>query len=151
MAAVRIAVASLAIALVVSASATAARPRCPASDSHPLAAHGSSTALVRGTPRAVLLCRYGAAPGALVGARDVTDRAVTRRIARRLDALRPLSAGATACPVDDGSEIVARFRHPASTIVIHLRGCRLVTNGRSERQAMSPPGPRLIRQLESLV
>jgi hypothetical protein len=118
----------------------------------------SKTTLVPRGASALLLCRYyglnaGARSELLAGSATVSDAATIARLAAELDTLPRLRRGIY-CPMDDESAIVAIFRYrnaPADPVQIHLKGCRLVSNGQVARTAISPTGARLIRQLEALV
>jgi hypothetical protein len=129
---------------------------CPAHDRRQLrsAVPGADKALVPGDPNQVLVCRYrglGTKPSSprafhLISHYLVADKQFVTRVARELNKLKP-NTGVQACPLDDGSAIVAFFgypRGPQDPVRIGLSGCLLVTNGHLHREATS----QLIHQLE---
>jgi hypothetical protein len=78
------------------------------------------------------------------------ERAAVTRLTGEFDELQPMRGG-FACPVDDGSEIVALLAYPhgrSVTISVNLRGCNSVTNGDVFRTAL---GTKLVAQLERLI
>lgn len=122
-------------------------PACPRHDRQPLVsrAPGASAVLVPGQPQAVLLCRYSGLQGPrarwqrLLRQRLVRQRARVGRLASELNALPPVN-GVQACPLDNGSAIVAIFRYrsgPDDPVTVRLTGCRLTTNGYVHREAGS--------------
>ena len=103
-----------------------------------------------------LLCRYhGLNPDPRRGGRLAASRAVDRRgaarLARELDALpRFPKDGFVACAEDDGSTLVAFFHYagaPDDPVVVDLRGCNAVSNGRVVRMALADAGQRLVARL----
>jgi hypothetical protein len=106
----------------------------------------------------IVLCRYSGLnahpPLALTRSVVLTAPRLVRDLVRKFDAL-PAQTGTVACPVDEGSQIVARLGYRDGHVVriaVGLTGCETVTNGSSYRTAArigTPPtlGPRLIAQL----
>jgi hypothetical protein len=153
-----VSIAVLAALAATDASARAATT-CPATAPTLTApARPGSGALAPTGATSVLLCRYhGLNPAAtahrLSGSRLVTAKAKVSRLLTELDALPPAPRGIH-CPLDDGSELTARFAyvHAAAVLVtLNLTGCRTVTNGRVSRTASGSAGSRLIEQLSALV
>jgi hypothetical protein len=137
--------------------------RCPRTDRTPYLAEGDAAkaALVPRGARGVLLCRYrGVNPspdeaGTLAISRRIRERAAVHGLARQFNSLRAVPpGGVTACPADDGFPKVVAFFHyaksPDDPVTVSLRGCRSVTNGLIVRSALSAPGFRLLRHIESL-
>jgi hypothetical protein len=109
--------------------------------------------------RRVRLCSYEPAGKhqriRLTGQTLVRRHRAIRKLTRRLNALPEPSPGATACPFDDGSKVLAlaSYRHHRHAAVeIKLRGCQTVTNGHLTRRALAAhgPGPRLLHQVQRL-
>jgi hypothetical protein len=151
------------VAVLAALAATGAPARaaaaCPATAPTLTApARPGSGALVPEGAISLLVCRYhGLNPAAtahrLSGSRLVTAKAEVSRLATELDAL-PTAPRGIHCPLDDGSELTARFAyaHAAPVLVtVGLTGCRTVTNGRISRTAGGSAGSRLIEQLSALV
>jgi hypothetical protein len=111
---------------------------------------------------AIRLCRYSGLNAhprlTLVASRLVTSAGVVRQLVGEFDRL-PRLHGVVACPMDDGSQIVALVSYPAGrrvTISVGLTGCRLVTNGSVHRSAegLGSPrtfGPQLVATLTRLL
>src|SRR5579862_4984692 len=137
------------LASVHGLAAGAATARC-ARSAPTLSASASQHELVPPGATAVLLCRYrGLNPPAtahrLVRGKVVTNTAEVKRLAAELNGL-PKAHGRIACPMDDGSELVASFTYPdaaPATVSVGLTGCRMVTNGRITRSASTAAGSRL--------
>jgi hypothetical protein len=156
--------AALALALGSPVAADVARAggaggACPA-ESGPTAVSarpGAASALVPAGAAALLLCSYRGLnpPGQshrLLAQHTLADPAEVAALSRRFDALRPPPL--VACPMDDGSEIVASFLYreaPPDPVTVGLSGCEIVANGRLTRTASLPPGPALLDQLTALV
>lgn len=110
--------------------------------------------------KVVRLCRYSRrnqrAPLTLTSSKLITSTALVGQLQRAFDALRP-QKGPIACPVDNGSRILARLRYPDRhevTISVGLAGCETVTNGNLSRIALGPTsgsGPELVARLEQLL
>ncbi len=110
----------------------------------------------------IRLCRYSglnARPRlALVSSRLLESQELIRQLLSEFDRL-PSIRGVTACPMDDGSQILALLAYPGGrklSISVGLTGCALVTNGSVHRTASgfgSPPafGRQLIDVLEQLL
>lgn len=105
----------------------------------------------------ILLCRYqglnAASPLRLARARRITRLATIKKLTRELDSL-PLRGGVYHCPYDDGSKILLIFgygsREP-ERVVVGLRGCMGVTNGRIGTLAgPSRDGVHFIQRLTTL-
>lgn len=115
--------------------------------------------LAPATPTALRLCRYSGLnanqPRRLIASVLVDSRSTLRSLTHRFDQLAS-AQGTFGCPLDDGSEIVARLAYPGPhqvTISVGLRGCNSVTNGdlhRTAAGAAGRPGPKLLAQLERL-
>jgi hypothetical protein len=113
-------------------------------------------------PTAIRLCRYASLNDAhpLHLARSVTvpRGRVARLLVREFDRLPRFAPGVIACPMDDGTEVVALLSYPGGhsvSISVGLRGCTRVTNGDVVRTALgigpSPrSGPALLERLEHL-
>ena len=121
----------------------------------------SSKPLVPGQPTRLLLCRYHGLNGnprlLIAGTRKITQGATIIRLAQQFNALPDqgpgIGPGATACPADDASRIVAFFasKHAADDPVhVQLWGCRVVSTSQVLRSAIYAPGERLIRKLDVL-
>lgn len=118
--------------------------------------------LARSGATMIRLCRYtglnGAHPLRLARSASVTRARLVRVIVREFDRLPRFAPGAIACPMDDGSQIVARLSYPGGhsvSISVGLSGCTRVTNGDVVRTALgiapSPhSGPALLKRLEHL-
>jgi|SRR5579884_1823120 len=133
---------ALTAAVAVAAVALAATPRtpaCPPTDKKALKSTraGADQMLVPGAPRTLLLCRYSGTNSRAVGvdrllsSRYVTSARTVSRLAGELNALPP-ATGAYACPNDNGSAIIARFRYAkggSDPVTVGLSGCEVVTNG----------------------
>lgn len=141
---------------------TAASPdaTCPASDTTRLRSTrpGAEGQLVPPDVRAVLLCRYNGLPEpgsiqpgfGLVAEHRVRRRSQAAQLAAELDALPAPAPGATACPADTGSAIVAYFSYasvPGDPVTIGLNGCQTASNGRLTRFGDGRP---VIEQLAAL-
>jgi hypothetical protein len=110
----------------------------------------------------IRLCRYAGVsadpPLKLLRWSLRTNRRLARKLVREFDELPRFAPGAVACPMDDGSQIVALLAYPAghaATISVDLRGCAKVTNGDVVRTAsgFSTPrsfGPQLVSELKHL-
>jgi hypothetical protein len=92
-----------------------------------------------------------------VSANLITSREQVGKLIGEFDALKQLR-GATSCPSDDASQILALIsyahRHQV-TISVGLTGCSRVTNGNITRTAanfagQNPQGPKLVDQLRWL-
>jgi hypothetical protein len=137
--------------------AGARAPRC-AGTAPTLTASANRLELVPPGATQVLLCRYhGLNPATtahrLARGKLITNAAEVKRLTKEIDGL-PKTRGRIACPMDDGSEFLARFQYPHSgptTVSVGLTGCRTVTNGRLTRSAASTAGSRLVAQLTSLL
>jgi hypothetical protein len=111
---------------------------------------------------AIRLCRYSGlnGPHPLHLARSVTAPRgrLVRLLVREFDRLPRFAPGAIACPMDDGSQVVALLSYPGGhsvSISVGLTGCTRVTNGDVVRTALgigpSPrSGPSLLEHLERL-
>jgi hypothetical protein len=111
----------------------------------------------------ILLCRYGGLnarpPLTLDRMRLLRAPGLIKELIRQLDRLPAPPKGPTACPADDGSQIVALLGYSGGRTVpvsIGLSGCETVTNGTVARTAFgfgSPPafGPQLLRHLKRLL
>lgn len=83
------------------------------------------------------LCRYSGLnspppPGKLVRSRLLTDRALVSRLVDEFDQLKRFPSGATSCPPDFGSLILALLSYPDGhqvTIEVEETGCQGVRNG----------------------
>jgi hypothetical protein len=120
---------------------------------------GAGFALVPAGAETLLLCSYrglnppGRQAHDLLAQRTVTEPAEVATLSRQLDTLRP-APPLVACPLDDGSEVVASFLYreaPPDPVTVGLSGCELVSNGRLTRTASLPPGPALLGRLTALV
>jgi len=88
----------------------------------------------------------------------VARHPLARLLVREFDRLPRFAPGAIACPMDDGSQVVALLSYPgghAVSISVGLSGCLRVTNGDIVRTALgigpSPrSGPALLARLERL-
>jgi hypothetical protein len=108
---------------------------------------------------AIRLCRYSGLnskpPLRLTRSVLIGRRATVASLTRQFNRL-PSFKGAIACPVDDGSQILALFAYPSGrrmTIDVHLEGCSQATNGDATRTALGSrgqPGPKLVARLERL-
>jgi hypothetical protein len=104
---------------------------------------------------AIRLCRYSAIPSHLVRSTLIGAHRPVSSLVRQFDRL-PATKGTFACPVDDGSQIVALLSYPSGhrvAIDVHLKGCNEVTNGDLFRAALGrpgQPGPVLLARLERL-
>jgi hypothetical protein len=138
------------------------RLRCPAQtnqQSTTFQDNAATTRLVPGGARGVLLCRYhglNAARGqfgALAYSRRITRKTTIKRLARKLNALRPFKPGVIICPAGDRSKVLAFLRYkylPDDRVSIELSGCRRVSNGHMTRSALYDPGPKLVRHIKRL-
>ncbi|MGH2871975.1 MAG: hypothetical protein ACRDL5_05885, partial [Solirubrobacteraceae bacterium] len=109
---------------------------------------------------AIRLCRYSGMDSrprqSLVGSRLLSRPGLVHALVADFDRL-PASLGVFACPLADGSQIIALLAYrdgrqlPIST---GLTGCELVTNGSARRTAglgsRRSVGPRLLAELEQL-
>jgi hypothetical protein len=102
---------------------------------------------------AIRLCRYTGLndhPRLRIARATLVSRQVwITRLVRRFNALPPPPPGATACPADFGTEIVALLSYPDGhtvTISVNLTGCSSATNGNLYRRT----GPTLLIELEHL-
>ena len=163
----RLCAASAAIALALGSQAAADAARdggaggaCPAESGPTVvsARPGAGSALVPAGAVALLLCSYrGLNPSGpsrhLLARHTLADPAEVAALSRQFDALRP-PPPLVACPMDDGSEIVASFLYreaPPDPVTVGLSGCEIVSNGRLTRTASLPPGPALLERLAALV
>jgi hypothetical protein len=115
-------------------------------------------------PDAIRLCRYSgvnASPRlALIRSVLLRSPRLVRELVREFDKLPSQAPGALppACPLDDGSEIVAQLSYRGDrrvSISVGLQGCNSVTNGTINRLAGGvgaprPFGPQLVAQLNRL-
>ena len=117
--------------------------RCPKQEPPYVASTGKGLggALVPGSPRTMVVCRYAglndAPPLGLEGEGTVTDEASVRAWRQRFDAL-PTPRGRFNCPNDDGSALLAGFaggRGAAVVVKVELRGCQFASNGATSRSA----------------
>jgi hypothetical protein len=130
--------------------------RSPAATS--TASRAASGALVPKGATSLLLCRYhGLNPSAtadrLERSRLIKADAEIAQLTAELDKL-PASTGVIHCPMDDGSEIAARFEYPRQSdvsVIVGLTGCRTVSRDGLARAASGPAGTRVINQLMTLV
>lgn len=130
--------------------------RAPAATS--TASHAVSGVLVPKGATSLLLCRYqGLNPPAtahrLERGRLIRADNELAQLTADFDKL-PQSAGVIHCPMDDGSEITARFKYPRQDdvlVIVGLTGCRTVSRDGLTRTASGPPGTRVINQLMALV
>jgi hypothetical protein len=118
-----------------------------------LAPHGAA---------AIRLCRYAGLnahpPLTLLRSSLHIGPRLVRKLVHEFDELPPFAPGAVACPMDDGSQIVALLAYPdghAAKISVALRGCASVTNGDVVRTAsgVGTPrkfGPQLVSELKRL-
>jgi hypothetical protein len=77
---------------------------------------------------------------------------VIRQLVAALDALPAAPRGPTACPADDGSQIlvIASYRdRPTETVNVGLTGCQVVRRGSVVRWALPSRGA-VIQRLEAL-
>jgi hypothetical protein len=119
-----------------------------------LAPHGATS---------IQLCRYGGLnarpPFTLDRMRLLRAPQLIAGLIGQLDRLPAPPGGATACPADDLSQIVALLGYPHGPTVpvsVGLTGCRSVTNGTVQATASgfgTPPafGPQLVRHLQRLL
>ena len=166
-ASLRLCAASAALAAVLGPPAAAARAgdsgasgTCPAESAPAVVSMrpGAVSALVPAGADTLLLCSYRGLnpPGEahrLVAQDTLTDAAEVTALARQFDALRP-APPLVACPLDDGSEIVATFLYrgaPPDPVTVALSGCEIVSDGHLARTASLPPGPALLGRLTMLV
>jgi hypothetical protein len=161
-------------ALVVCAQAVWGAGRSP-SAAHPRACYRSAPArlpanrwpaarqqLAPAGAVAIRLCRYAGMnirPRLkLLRSSPVTDPRLVAKLVHEFGELPSPSPGAEACPMDDGSQIIALLAYPhahAARISVGLTGCRTVTNGYVVRTASgfgdpSAFGPRLVCELRRL-
>jgi hypothetical protein len=123
-------------------------------------------ARIRLAPRgasSIELCRYSGLnawpPLTLDRMRLLRAAHLIAGLVGQLDRLPAPPSGATACPADDASQIVALLAYPHGRTVpvsVGLTGCRSVTNGTVQRTASgfgTPPtfGPQLVRHLQHLL
>jgi hypothetical protein len=113
-------------------------------------------------PVATQLCRYSAEIGRPVlrlrTSRRLTAHKAVAFFASELGAL-PDQHGTVVCPVDDGSQVIARLTYPHSrslAVSVGLRGCEIATNGTVSRTASgfgspSEKVPPLVDQLERIL
>lgn len=139
-------------------AARPAGPHCSATNRHLLAkgVRKPARTLAPDGAVAVVICRYaGLNPrprqaGRLQGERHILGRTAARRLARRLNRLKPGALGPRSCPLSTGDELIATFHYARADpvrITIETTGCRYFSNGRDTRTGYSPPGPEIIRQL----
>ncbi len=142
--------------------ATVRPPSCAATAPARIAANPWAPARARLAPagaRAIRLCRYDGLnaprPRRLTHSTLIAGGATVAGLVRQFDRL-PSGAGTYACPVDDGSEIIALLAYPRGrgvTISVGLRGCQTVSNGDVRRTAAGEsgqPGPALVARLERM-
>ncbi len=152
-----------ATAVAARASASVAPPEFPARVLPDVPRNGWAAAREELAPKgasALRLCRYAGAnaPSALKLARSrlVTDPSLLTHLVDELDALPPFPDLPFACPMDDGSQILALLRYPhgqSVTVAFDETGCNRVTNGDVVRIANgygNAVGPRLVAELKSL-
>ena len=128
-----------------------AQPPCPATSQLRIPRNGWPPAraqLAPSAPDAFRLCRYSglnAHPGSsLVRAKLVSDRARRESLVRQFNRLRQFPREPIACPMDDGSQILALLGYVNGRrvgIAVALTGCEGVTNGDLTRTAAAFGGP----------
>jgi hypothetical protein len=113
-------------------------------------------------PTAIRLCRYSglndAHPLRLARSVSVRRPRLEQLLVSEFGRLPRFAPGAIACPMDDGSQIVALLSYPGGrsvSVSVGLSGCTRVTNGDVVRTALgigpSPrSGPELLKRLEHL-
>lgn len=133
---------------------------CPRTSRHPLISRRPAAleTLVPEGADGLQLCRYhgvgspSSQAGELARSHVVRHRRAIRQLTRLFDDLPPGSAGPTACPNDDGTELIALFTYRGGLpvpVTIHTSGCRDATNGQLARSALEPPGPALLHRLQA--
>jgi hypothetical protein len=162
----RLSVASAALAAVFSPHAAPSQARnpaggaCSADSPAPLVSMrpGAGSTLVPAGAQGVLLCSYRGLnppgqPHRLIAERTLTDPSEVAALTGQFDALRA-APPLVACPMNDGSEIVATFLYrqaPPDAVAVGLSGCEIVSNGHVSRTGSLPPGPALLGRLTGLI
>jgi hypothetical protein len=157
-------VVSMASAAGASSTAPGAPDQCPARGPASVQKNSwsaTSDKLAPAGATAIRLCRYDGLNSKprlkFVGANLITSRKQVDKLIGQFDALKQLH-GATSCPSDDASQILALIsyghRHQVR-ISIGLTGCSRVTNGNLTRTAanlsgQNPQGPKLLAELRRL-
>jgi hypothetical protein len=110
---------------------------------------GARSLLVPPGAEYVLLCSYpGLGKPRTLESHISFDRSVVERLTKRFDQLQPVPTGIYHCPKESGAQIDAVFgypREPDDSVVVHLSGCRWVSNGAIAQQFYRSPA--LLRQL----
>ena len=121
---------------------------------------GAQQQLVPAGAVSLTLCRYRGLSdpnpsyvNQLVGSATLTDPQQLQLSADQFNALPPFPNGVFACPLDDGSSLLARFEYansPPDEVLIRSTGCSSATNGYVTSSMMFSGGQELRTELQNL-